>query len=618
MDLLGYAPEEYIGHHISEFHADSAVIDDILKRLTCGETLIEREARLLCKNGSIKHVLIDSSVLWENGRFLHTQCFTRDISERKRAEQRLAIQYATISQLVESRALKGAASAILEIICQNSSWDVGALWLIDPKQDELHCVNIWKRPGVTVVEFESATTETAFPRGIGLPGEVWLKGEPIWISDVSSHGNFPRATSAAKEALLSGAAIPMPNNQEIFGVMEFFSFEVRERDDEFLKMLNSVGTQIAEFLQRLRAEEAATRLAAIVEQSDDAIISKGLDGIITSWNYGAEQLFGYTASEAIGQPVTMLIPEERGDEEPAILERIGRGDRLEHYETVRRRKNGELFNVSLTVSPVRDLEGRVIGASKIARDITERVRAKEKLEQVVAERTSQLRETVSELEAYSYSIAHDMRSPLRSMNSFSRILEEEFGEILPPEGKEYLRRISASATRLDALITDVLNYSKISRSELKLQRVDIEKLIREIIDSYPDLHATGASFHVEGPIPFVLGNSAALTQCVSNLFSNAVKFVPSGRSPKIRVFAERDGKKVRLWFEDNGIGISEAGRHRIFTMFQRLNASDEFEGTGIGLTIVRKNVERMGGTVGVESEPNIGSRFWFELEEGVQ
>jgi len=365
----------------------------------------------------------------------------------------------------------------------------------------------------------------------------------------------------------------------------------------------------------LRADDAGRLLTAIVESSDDAIASKDLTGVITSWNKGAERLFGYTEAEMIGTSVTILIPEDRLNEEPGILQKICAGDRVDHYETVRRRKDGTLVDISLTVSPIKDAAGRVVGASKIARDITDRIRAKEKLEQTVAERTAQLRDTVAELEAFSYSIAHDMRAPLRAMTSFSRLLREDFSETLPDTAKDYIRRIAVSAERLDRLILDVLHYSRSTRGDWPLEAVDVEKLTREIIDSYSYLQESGGKIFVQSPMARVVGNRAALTQCISNLLSNAVKFVSPGMKPNVRIWAEPNHQCVRLWFEDNGIGISEEGQKRIFHLFQRLHPATEFEGSGIGLTIVRKAVERMGGRIGVESKVGAGSRFWLELKK---
>jgi len=377
---------------------------------------------------------------------------------------------------------------------------------------------------------------------------------------------------------------------------------------------HKVGILFNDITDRRRAEETERRLAAIVEHSKDAIISIDLEAIIRSWNQGAEGLYGYTAEEVIGRPVSILIPENRENEEPSILARIQRGETVEHYETVRCRKDGSLVDISLTVSPLKDAYGNVVGASKVARDITEKVRAREMLEQTVAERTAKLRDTVAELEAFSYSIAHDMRAPLRSMHGYARFVEEDFAEMLPAQAKEFLHQITSGAGRLDRLITDVLNYSKISRGEMRLEKVDIEKLTREIVNTYPDLSQSGATLLIQAPMPCVVGNAALMTQCISNLLSNAVKFVPAGRKPHVRIRAEAQENVVRFSVEDNGIGIGEEGKKRIFRMFQRLNPATDFEGTGIGLTIVRKAVERMSGSVGVESQPGAGSVFWIELK----
>ena len=230
------------------------------------------------------------------------------------------------------------------------------------------------------------------------------------------------------------------------------------------------------------------------------------------------------------------------------------------------------------------------------------------------ERTADLRESIAELESFSYSISHDLRAPLRAMQSFALILAEECGGQVSPAGKDYIRRIATSADRMDRLVQDVLSYSRVALTELPLARVDVEKLLRGILESYPVFQAPAAQIELEGRFPPVLGAEAFLTQCLSNLLGNAVKFVAPGVVPQVRVWAETglDGKRVRLLFKDNGLGIETGAHEIIFKMFQR--ASTSYEGTGIGLAIVKKSVERMGGTVGLESKLGHGSTFWLELK----
>ncbi|WP_438479561.1 sensor histidine kinase [Oleiharenicola lentus] len=238
------------------------------------------------------------------------------------------------------------------------------------------------------------------------------------------------------------------------------------------------------------------------------------------------------------------------------------------------------------------------------------------LEKIVAERTARLRETVQELEGFSYSIAHDMRAPLRGMQSFAQLLTEEYAGVLDDTGRDYLQRISGSANRLDALIRDVLDYAKVMRTEAALRPVDLGKLLGDILATYPNFHSTKAEVRVVGTLPVVLGQDAFATQCLSNVLSNAVKFVRPGTKPAVKIWAEdHDPDSVRIWIEDNGIGIAEKDRGRVFRMFDRLHPAEQFEGTGIGLTIARKAAERMGGNLGFESEVDRGSRFWIDLRK---
>ena len=233
------------------------------------------------------------------------------------------------------------------------------------------------------------------------------------------------------------------------------------------------------------------------------------------------------------------------------------------------------------------------------------------LEKIVAERTARLQDTIGELEAFSYSVSHDMRAPLRAMSRYAEVLLTDAGPKLKDCEKHYLERIVASAKRLDALIQDALTYSRVCQAQLELKPVDLGPLIHGIIEQYPALHPDKADIDCKTPLLPVLGHDASLTQVLANLLVNAVKFVKPGTRPDVVVWTEAIHSEVRICVRDNGIGIAAEDQQRIFGMFARIHSENLYEGTGIGLAIVRKAAERMGGTSGVESELGKGSTFWI-------
>jgi signal transduction histidine kinase len=242
----------------------------------------------------------------------------------------------------------------------------------------------------------------------------------------------------------------------------------------------------------------------------------------------------------------------------------------------------------------------------------QRQKAEQVLERLVQERTTSLREAVQQMEEFSYTISHDLRAPLRAMQVYSQVLLEDFAGTIPSEGVGYIKRLSVNATRLDKMILDVLSVSRIARGDHTMENVSLDKLVREIVQHYPEMQPPRSQLTIER-LSDVIGHEPSLTQVISNLLSNAVKFVPSGVKPEVKVWTERRGRNVRLHVQDNGIGIPEQYQHRLFNMFERVHPELPYEGTGVGLAIVRKAVERMNGTLGVLSEPGVGSKFWIEL-----
>jgi signal transduction histidine kinase len=235
------------------------------------------------------------------------------------------------------------------------------------------------------------------------------------------------------------------------------------------------------------------------------------------------------------------------------------------------------------------------------------------LERRVHDRTASLQEAIAQMEEFSYSVSHDLRAPVRAMHGYARAVLEDYEDKLDERGKEYLERILQSGSRMDRLINDVLTYTRVSRRETPLARVSLDRLVRDILSQHPALAQDRARVCVPSELPDVVGHEPSLSQVVSNLLDNAVKFVAPGVKPEVVIHCQRDNGNVRLWIDDNGIGIRPEHQTRLFGMFERLHSEGKYEGTGIGLAIVRKATERMGGKVGIVSDGNNGSHFWIEL-----
>jgi len=349
---------------------------------------------------------------------------------------------------------------------------------------------------------------------------------------------------------------------------------------------------------------------------------------ITDANPFMSELLGYPRPELIGKELWQigLIKDEAASREAfQILE----DKSFIRYEDLPLQTKAGLRREVEFVSNVYNEDGRQVIQCNI-RDITARKltetalqQAKDQLashaaelERVVAERTAALRETIGELEGFSYSISHDLRAPLRAMHGFAHLLIEEHADQLDAKGHDYLERIARSAVRLDLLIQDVLNYTRLLHNPAPLGRVDLDRLVHDLVQSYPDWQPPKADLQIQAPLPAIIGHEGFLTQCISNLVSNAVKFVAKGTQPRVRLGVESVGPRVRLFVQDNGIGIAPENHERVFRMFERINLAREYEGTGIGLTIARKAVERIGGRIGFESKLGNGSRFWLELPLG--
>jgi PAS domain S-box-containing protein len=260
LDLLGYTRDEYVGRSIVDFHYDREAIEDLLERLRNGEVVRDYEARLRCKDGTSKTVRIDSSAYFENGKFVHSRGFTRDITDRRRTEHRLALQYAITRIVSRSIDFVEGTHEILETVCESLGWQVGVLWAVDHQEAVLRCVDVWQSPVLNANDFECACVSMLFPKGVGLPGRIWSTGRPAWIPNLKKDRNVPRAPLAETSGLRAGFGFPIQLGEEVIGVIEFFSQEIRQPDQELLEMIGNVGRQIGQFQERKRAEEKLAHL----------------------------------------------------------------------------------------------------------------------------------------------------------------------------------------------------------------------------------------------------------------------------------------------------------------------------------------------------------------------
>ena len=375
-------------------------------------------------------------------------------------------------------------------------------------------------------------------------------------------------------------------------------------------------------------------LAALIESAEDAIISKTLDGIITSWNHGAQRIFGYTADEAIGKPVTMLIPPDHIDEEPAILGRLRAGDRIEHYETIRVTKNGRLIDISLTVSPIKGPNGQIVGASKIARDITEQRQAREALtaayeaakqaraeaERAVVEKEKlyhQAEESSRLKEEFLATISHELRTPLSAILGWTRMLR--LGQLSADDHAKALDTIERNARAQAQLIDDLLDVSRIITGKLRMdvRPSDPNGFIDAAVEAVrPAAEAKGVRVQkvMDTGAVSIPGDPVRLQQVVWNLLSNAIKFTPRGGRVQIR--SERVNSHLEIVVSDTGQGIPPDFLPHVFDRFRQADqkTSRQHGGMGLGLAIVRHLVELHGGTVQAESAgPGQGATFTVQL-----
>jgi len=716
--LTGFDRAEYVGHNIREFHADEEAIHEILQRLARKEELHGYKARLRCKNGSTRIVRTYSNVYWKDGEFVHTRCFSVDITERERSEHRIAAQLAITRLLADSGSPSNFADRILETMCEVCECDFAALWLLDDQKNELYCSRRWAKPDFRDSEFAKLTDSVRFRIGEGLPGRVWQSNEPTWISDLRLDQNLPRKAVATSDHLNSAFAFPIAINDKVLGVIEFFSSQIRQPDTEFINMMATIGIQMGHATHRKQADEARIKLAAIVESSDDAIVSKDLNGIIRSWNAAAERIFGYSRDEIVGRSIILLIPPELQNDELMILSRIRAGERLDHFQTVRLRKDGTPVDVSLTVSPIRDENGQIVGAAKIARDITqqkktelaalrlaaivessddaivsknlngiimswnkgaerilgyksdeiigqpitriipaelqeeevhiiasikagkridhfqterlkkngERVNlsltispvkdrdgkiigaakiARDITQQKKLEETLHTSERLASVGRLAATVAHEINNPLEAVINYIYLAKQQ--PELPERVQRYLNSADRELSRVSHIAQQTLGFYRDNSQPVPLVIADVIDDVLTIYErkfAYKDLVVRR---EIE-PGLSACTLQGELKQILSNLVSNAIDACHDGGKIIIHARTSHDYRSrrpgIRITVADNGVGISPAHREKVFTPFF---STKREVGTGLGLWITKDLLEKKQGSIHFRSRQSIPS-----------
>lgn len=374
---------------------------------------------------------------------------------------------------------------------------------------------------------------------------------------------------------------------------------VYDADNQILKWIGTC-TDIEE---KKREAEAFAARAAIVEAADDAIIGEDTEGTIITWNGGARRLYGYSAEEAIGCSAAMLIPPDMPDELPHILATINAGKTMEHHETIRVRKDGKRLDVSFTLSPIKDGQGKITGIAGIARDIS---KAKES--------EAELRRSNAELEQFAYVASHDLQEPLRAMAGTVQVLQRRYKGQLDERADEIIAHAVAAVTRMQTLVSDLLAFSRLSRHGDPFALTDFALVLQDVTDNLEVAIAESGAVITHDVLPKVIADASQLRQLLQNLLSNAIKF-RSEQPLQIHISARREENTWLFSVRDNGPGIEPQYFERIFVIFQRLVTRDEYPGTGIGLAVCRKITERHGGRIWLESELGKGTTFYFTVAD---
>lgn len=550
--------------------------------------------------------------------------YVRDISDWHAQEDLQSLEVLEAKLVGESaigvaraESYEDSLRRILDTICEQINWPLGHVWLPNDSDALLLSSHIWHVDDtLDSTELRSATANLRLQADCGLPGEIWKIGKPIWLEDIDDSSNFPRAAEAVAAGIHSVFGFPVISHRRIEAILEFFHPERHPRDDELLSIVSRLGRQVGELVHRRRYEYQQARLAAIVGSSYDAIIGKDMNGNITSWNTGAEFVYGYSESEAVGSSISIILPKDKSAEEPEIELAMQTGQRLDQFETTRRRKDGTLVPVSLTISPIVDGSGMIVGSSAIERDISSRLRRENEL-QTAKESAAKANRTRGEFLA---NISHELRTPMNAIIGMTQIALDE---PLSDEVREYVATANEAAHSLLAILNDILDFSKMESGKFTItnERFSLTELIDETLKTISSLaFDKGLELICDAPRDLprqMIGDAMRLRQVLTNLLVNAIKFTERGEVILRIQLVRQWQNEVRIRFSviDSGIGIAPEHHSRVLEPFAQADASTtrEHGGTGLGLAICSELLRLMGSKLSLASELGQGSTFSFRL-----
>ena len=618
---LGYEPSELIGRSMIEILVPSVrpFFGDYLERIRQSGT-DSGLLKMLTKEGEERVWEYRNLRCDEQGKPSYVLGHAHDITDRKHAERRLAVQHAATRILAESTTFRDAAPKILRAVCESLGWQTGALWRVDRDENVLHYVEGWHTPSTEVEEFTSISRGTVFTPGVGLPGRVWSTAKPHWIADVTKDANFPRSTVAATVGLRGAMGFPIMLGTEVLGVMEFFSHTIQQPDNDLLEMMFNIGSQIGQFAERRLAEhqlkESEERYRDLFENANDLIQSAAPDGSLIYVNRAWREALGYSEEEVSRLSLFDIIHPDSLSHCMEMFRRVMSGENVAHVEAMFVTKDGRTITVEGSAS--RSLkDGKPVATRSIFRDITDRKRFEAELARArdVALESARLKAE------FLANMSHEIRTPMNAIIGMSGLLLDTN---LNGEQREFAETVKSSAEALLTLMNDILDFSKIEAGKLTFETMDFD--LRSAVEGAVDLLAESAQSKgvelfslVYSDVPTRLrGDPGRLRQVLVNLLSNAVKFTDRGEII-VRVTKEPGATNavgrtsIRFAVTDSGIGIPEEAQQRIFDVFSQADGSTtrKYGGTGLGLAISRQLVEMLGGQIGVDSAPGKGSTFWF-------